>query len=66
MATKVARTRVKREKGWLYYLDKRGNVSRARMARGGGKGGRRRKSGKQYKGYRINGKSPFSPPISRR
>ena len=37
MATKVARTGIKREKGWLYYLDKRGNVSRAKMARGGGK-----------------------------
>ncbi|MCZ6464339.1 MAG: hypothetical protein O7A09_08360 [Proteobacteria bacterium] len=37
MATKVARTGVKREKGWLYFLDKRGDVSRARMARGGGK-----------------------------
>ena len=37
MATKVAKTGVKREKGWLYYLDKKGNVSRARMARGGGK-----------------------------
>ena len=37
MATKVAKTKIKREKGWLYYLDKKGNVSRARMARGGGK-----------------------------
>ena len=37
MATKVAKTGIKREKGWLYYLDKKGNVSRARMARGGGK-----------------------------
>ena len=40
MATKVARTGVRREKGFLYYLDKRGNVSRAPMARGGGKPGR--------------------------
>ena len=37
MATKVARTGIKREKGWLYYLDKKGHVSRAKMARGGGK-----------------------------
>ena len=37
MATKVARTGVQREKGWLYYLDKKGHVSRTRMARGGGK-----------------------------
>ena len=37
MATVVAKTGVRREKGWLYYLDKRGHVSRARMARGGGR-----------------------------
>ena len=37
MATKVAKTGIERESGWLYYLDKKGNVSRARMARGGGK-----------------------------
>ena len=37
MATVVEKTAIKREKGWLYYLDKRGDVSRARMARGGGK-----------------------------
>ena len=41
MATKVARTGITREKGWLYYLDKKGDVSRARMARGGGKPARR-------------------------
>ena len=37
MATIVASTGIKREKGWLYYVDKQGDVSRARMARGGGK-----------------------------
>ena len=37
MATKVARAGVERESGWLYYLDKKGHVSRVRMARGGGK-----------------------------
>jgi len=40
MATKIAKTGIRREKGFLYYLDKRGNVSRAPMARGGGKPGR--------------------------
>ena len=34
MATKVAKTGVKKEDGWLYYLDKKGNVSRAKMGRG--------------------------------
>ena len=37
MATKVSKTSIRRERGWLYYLDKQGDVSRARMARGGGK-----------------------------
>ena len=34
MAQKVAKVGVKREKGWLYYIDKQGNVCRKRMARG--------------------------------
>jgi hypothetical protein len=37
MATTVAKTGIKRVKGWLYFLDKQGDVSRARMARGGGR-----------------------------
>ena len=37
MAQKVSKVGVKREKGWLYYIDKQGNVSRKRMARGGAK-----------------------------
>ncbi|MCP4481569.1 MAG: hypothetical protein GY817_01895 [bacterium] len=39
MAEKVAKVGVKREKGFLYYLDKEGDVSRATMARGNEKGG---------------------------
>jgi len=34
MAQKVAKVGIKREKGYLYFLDKKGNVSRAKMARG--------------------------------
>lgn len=34
MATKVAKLGIKKESGWLYYLDKKGNVSRAKMGRG--------------------------------
>ncbi|MDD5222706.1 MAG: hypothetical protein PHE84_01835 [bacterium] len=37
MAQKVEKVGVKREKGWLYYIDKQGNVSRKKMARGGAK-----------------------------
>ncbi len=39
MAEKVTKCSVKKEKGFLYYLDKNGNVSRSKMARGGEKGG---------------------------
>lgn len=39
MAQKIAKAGIKREKGYLYYLDKQGDVSRAKMARGGRKGG---------------------------
>lgn len=35
MATKVQKLGIKREKGWLYYMDKKGNVARAKMSRGG-------------------------------
>lgn len=37
MATKIEKTGITRERGWLYYLDKKGDVSRTRMARGGGR-----------------------------
>lgn len=40
MAQKVAKAGIKREKGYLYYLDKQGDVSCAKMARAGSKGGK--------------------------
>jgi hypothetical protein len=39
MAQKVVKVGVKRVKGYLYYVDKRGDVSCAKMARGKKKGG---------------------------
>ena len=39
MAEKVKTTGVTKEKGYLYYLDKNGDVARSRMARGADKGG---------------------------
>lgn len=41
MAKKVFKAGVKREKGFLYYIDKKGNICKVKMARGGsgGKGG---------------------------
>lgn len=38
MAKKVAKVGVKKEKGYLYFVDQKGNVSRAKMARGKKKG----------------------------
>jgi hypothetical protein len=35
MAEKVQKAGVKKEKGYLYFVDKNGDVSRAKMARGG-------------------------------
>jgi hypothetical protein len=40
MAEKVAKCGVKRESGYLYFIDKNGNIARAKMARG------RKKQGK--------------------
>ncbi len=34
MARKVAKVGVKKEKGYLYFVDKKGNVARVPMARG--------------------------------
>jgi len=34
MAQKVAKAGVKREDGFLYFIDKQGDISRAKMARG--------------------------------
>jgi len=52
MAEKVTKVGVKREKGYLYYIDKQGDVSRAKMARGGKKkkkGAKKRKKAKKKK-----------------
>ena len=37
MAEKCAKVGVKKQSGYLYFVDKKGNVARAKMARGGGK-----------------------------
>ncbi len=38
MAKKCAKVGVKKESGYLYFVDKKGNVARAKMARGKKKG----------------------------
>jgi hypothetical protein len=37
MATKVVKCGIKKEAGYLYFIDKDGDVSKAKMARGGKK-----------------------------
>ena len=55
MAEKVMKAGIKRRKGYLYYVDKKGNVAEAKMARGKKKGGGSKvvcKTGvKKKKGY---------------
>jgi len=55
MSQEVAKAGVKRANGYLYYIDKQGDVSRAKMARGGKKGGKPEKvmkvGVKKEKGY---------------
>ncbi len=46
MAEKVTKLGIKREKGMLYFIDKQGDVSCAKMARGGKKGGSPKKVAK--------------------
>ncbi len=46
MADKVMKVGVKRVKGYLYYIDKQGDVSCAKMARGSKKGGSPKKVAK--------------------
>ena len=38
MAKKVAKVGIKKEPGYLYFVDKKGNVAKAKMARGKKKG----------------------------
>ena len=55
MADKVCKCGIKRKKGYLYYIDKKGNVVETKMARGTKKGGGGKvivKAGiKRQKGY---------------
>ncbi len=55
MAEKVVKLGIKRQKGYLYFIDKKGDVSCAKMARGKKKGGSPQKVAKccitKKKGY---------------
>ena len=43
MAQKVAKVGVKKQEGWLYFVDKQGDISRAKMVRGGRKKKKKKK-----------------------
>jgi hypothetical protein len=43
MAEKVMKCGVKKQKGYLYFIDKKGDISRAKMARGGKKKKKKRR-----------------------
>lgn len=43
MAKKLVKCGIKKKKGYLYYIDKRGDISMAKMARGKKKGGKPQK-----------------------
>jgi len=43
MAQKLVKLGIKREKGYLYYVDKKGDVSCAKMDRGGRKKKKKKK-----------------------
>ncbi|MBW3014859.1 hypothetical protein KY330_00395 [Candidatus Woesearchaeota archaeon] len=47
MAEKVAKVGVKKEAGYLYFVDKKGDISRAKMARGGKKKKAKKKATKK-------------------
>lgn len=42
MSEKVMKCGIKKQKGYLYFIDKKGDISRAKMARGGKKKKKRR------------------------
>jgi hypothetical protein len=46
MAEKLVKLGIKREKGYLYFIDKQGDVSCTKMARGAKKGGGKKKVAK--------------------
>ncbi len=43
MAEKVLKCGIKKKKGYLYFIDKKGDISRAKMARGGKKKKKKRR-----------------------
>ena len=49
MAEKVAKVGVKKQAGYLYFVDKNGDISRAKMSRGAAKRKKKKKVAKKKK-----------------
>lgn len=49
MAQKVAKVGIKKQDGFLYFIDRKGDVSRVKMARGGKKKKAKKKPAKKAK-----------------
>ena len=47
MAEKVLKCGIKKKAGYLYFIDKKGDISRAKMARGGQKRKKKKKKKKK-------------------
>jgi len=45
----LAKASIKKEKGYLYFIDKQGDIARAKMARGGHKKGKTKTKAKTMK-----------------
>ena len=56
MAEKVAKVGIKKEKGYLYFVDKKGDISRAKMARGGSKKRKKKKKKTKAKKRKVKRK----------
>lgn len=59
MAEVVKKVGVKREAGWLYFIDKDGDISRVKMKRGGTK--KKAKKGKSKAKAKAKSKSKARP-----
>jgi len=49
MVQKVAKVGIKKEDGWLYFVDKQGDISKVKMARGGHKRKKKKRKAKKKK-----------------
>jgi hypothetical protein len=63
MAQKVTKVGIKREEGWLYFIDKEGDISRVKMARGGQK---KKKTAKKAVKKAVAKKAPVKKVVKKK